>query len=467
MGHAHHFLSRLDRLTRPHVELALALYRDDERLRYVLEHARVPADAERVAVSLDDATEGPFVLVTRTGRFVTCLGRGMRADNLPVVTRAELEAISAKHALQKGREAARDRLIEPDGGAAFLLGRLLDAGPNLAREEFQALAALHPLIGEEYLDTAFEWALTSRRIQLKLKPALKKRGTRLWPLQLEQLHLYYKTFFAAGHLAVLSLSDGGELIRRQAAGDDATLARLAKGVAAVVVDGGNLSKTVRGAWALGQLGEAWVPHAARQLATATDGGEVLSGALALLAIGARNEALRPEIVRVFEGVPALANEEAQKWAAYVCECGTKLLADVERVLADHCRTGAALACDFHDYYPDGSPYRYARPEDVPEDIAFSAPFQLSCEFARDQTTLPLAISMVVPAARAEPEQLYLPRRHVEFLEPKWEPEHSLAIMEGWLEAARQPPPPPAEPLRNRPCPCGSGKKYKRCCGATR
>jgi uncharacterized protein YecA (UPF0149 family) len=31
MGHAHHFLSRLDRLARPQVELALALYRDDER----------------------------------------------------------------------------------------------------------------------------------------------------------------------------------------------------------------------------------------------------------------------------------------------------------------------------------------------------------------------------------------------------------------------------------------------------
>ena len=36
MGHAHHFLSRLDRLARSHVELALSLYRDGERLRFIL-----------------------------------------------------------------------------------------------------------------------------------------------------------------------------------------------------------------------------------------------------------------------------------------------------------------------------------------------------------------------------------------------------------------------------------------------
>ena len=36
-----------------------------------------------------------------------------------------------------------------------------------------------------------------------------------------------------------------------------------------------------------------------------------------------------------------------------------------------------------------------------------------------------------------------------------------------------PLPPPTEPIRtdtkpdrNQPCPCGSGKKYKRCCGRT-
>src|SRR5262245_467345 len=112
MGHAHHFLSRLDRLSRAHVDLALALYRDDERLRYLLEQVRIPEGAERVAVSLDHPSEGPFVLVTRQGRFVTCLGRGMRADNLPIITRAELDAFTAKHAVFQEREEVRARLID-------------------------------------------------------------------------------------------------------------------------------------------------------------------------------------------------------------------------------------------------------------------------------------------------------------------------------------------------------------------
>ena len=40
------------------------------------------ARQEGVAISLDDPSEGPFVVVTREGRFVTCLGAGMRQHGL-------------------------------------------------------------------------------------------------------------------------------------------------------------------------------------------------------------------------------------------------------------------------------------------------------------------------------------------------------------------------------------------------
>ena len=39
--------------------------------------------------------------------------------------------------------------------------------------------------------------------------------------------------------------------------------------------------------------------------------------------------------------------------------------------------------------------------------------------------------------------------------------------EGGLEKAApeiEEPAPPPRPGRNDPCPCGSGRKYKRCCG---
>jgi hypothetical protein len=463
MGHAHHFLSRLDRLSRSHVELALVLYRDHERLHFLLDQANVPEGAERVAVSLEDPHEGPFVLVTRTGRFVTCLGRGMHVGDLPIITRAEFDALSAKHVVFQEREAARARLTGPDGGAEFLLSRLLESGPYLSREEFQALAALHPLIGDEYFKMSLEWGATSQRLQVKLKHAIVKRGTRLWPLQLEQLRLYWQTFFAASHLAVLALADGGEMFRQRTDGNEPLFLAMANALGAIAIDNSIVARTARSAWSLTHFGKAWIPHGRRQIHEAKTASDALAPAISLLAMGARHEDLREEIVEVFRSVPRLADPGAEVWSSYVCPAAVLLLENVEQVMADHLKLGAAVAFSFRDVYPPSSPFHYARQEDVPDDIAYSVPFQLINSYARDPEMRPHAISMIVAAARATPEQLYLPRSYVEFLEQKWEPEHSLTIMEGWLEQARQPAPKPAGPARKGPCPCGSGKKYKRCC----
>ena len=118
--HAEHFLSRLDRLPRSYVDLSLELYRDPDLLRAVLDAAKLPDRAERVAISIDDPAQGPSLIVTRSGHFVTCLGRGMRPGDLPVVARAELDAISRKVirlreamavANELGRERAHARLL--------------------------------------------------------------------------------------------------------------------------------------------------------------------------------------------------------------------------------------------------------------------------------------------------------------------------------------------------------------------
>ena len=41
------------------------------------------------------------------------------------------------------------------------------------------------------------------------------------------------------------------------------------------------------------------------------------------------------------------------------------------------------------------------------------------------------------------------------------------VMLGLFREERAPEPVPARTLRNAGCPCGSGRKYKRCCGAAR
>ena len=101
MEHAIHFLERLQRANEEQTNLALELYNDSERVRFVLEQASLPAGPERVALSIDPSDEGPYVLVTREGKFVTCLGRGM-GFNVPLIEYERLQALVRKLIERRG-----------------------------------------------------------------------------------------------------------------------------------------------------------------------------------------------------------------------------------------------------------------------------------------------------------------------------------------------------------------------------
>ena len=64
-------------------------------VKALLSGLALPDGVDRVAISLADPELGPFVLVTREGRFVTCLGEGMRVSGsgIPVVTRARFDGV--------------------------------------------------------------------------------------------------------------------------------------------------------------------------------------------------------------------------------------------------------------------------------------------------------------------------------------------------------------------------------------
>lgn len=151
MQHAEHFLTRLDRLPGYEDDLALELYRDPDLLRAVLDAATLPERVERVAISIDDPILGPFLIVTRTGHFVTCLGRGMRTGDLPVVTRGELDAISRKITRLREKMALAEKL-GGERGHARLLRRLVVASDSVSREDFLVVAAWEPLLGSTFLE---------------------------------------------------------------------------------------------------------------------------------------------------------------------------------------------------------------------------------------------------------------------------------------------------------------------------
>src|SRR5258708_6230897 len=139
MPHDAHFLERLDRVDRKHVELALGLYRDHELVRYILSHTRLAEGVERIAIALEEGSEAPHIIVARTGAFVTCLGRGMSTGVLPVVTRAHLDGLASKfQRVREGLELAKKRGVDE----TRLLDRIESAGPAITREDFLAACAI-------------------------------------------------------------------------------------------------------------------------------------------------------------------------------------------------------------------------------------------------------------------------------------------------------------------------------------
>ncbi|MRG91478.1 hypothetical protein GF068_06005 [Polyangium spumosum] len=115
------------------------------------------------------------------------------------------------------------------------------------------------------------------------------------------------------------------------------------------------------------------------------------------------------------------------------------------------------------------PFRFERPEDVPGDLACAFMANaIQCYLHRAEgrgNTIALLFLMIPWVARAAPQELYLPRDALRALRIPWSPQHTLDLLcsmrdhEGIMK--RQAP--PEGPARKGPCPCGSGKKYKRCC----
>ena len=197
MGHDHHFLSRLDRFATPEVELALSLYRDHLLVRLLLKQAKLPDGADRVAISLDDPVQGPFIIVARDGGFVTCLGRGMmKPGRHPIITRKELDRITAQ--FNDVRERF-DLAISLTGGQVMkLYNRLFRAGPWLTREEARALVALQPLVWTELYKSYFELLH-----EIEETRPIFRNVRKLKPLRRELLRLTWDFIWAIAHLIVL------------------------------------------------------------------------------------------------------------------------------------------------------------------------------------------------------------------------------------------------------------------------
>ncbi len=470
MPHQHHFLSRLDRIAAPQVELALDLYRDHQLLRFLLDSARIPEGAPRVAISLDHPERGPFLVVTREGRFVTCLAEGMTVGDLPIITRERLDGIAAKHAELRVRFELRRRLAGRSGGTGRLLARLYDAGEELAREEFVAIAIMQPLLRDELAqlqkDTS-DGLFDARNTLLRHFQRTDRPKEHIMQL----LEAYYRSSWASAHLILLVGMEGRENLQSmnpevvQSAGTFFSFSQFHHYV---------VGPAARGIWTAGKIGKLILPSYKRAYAEATMVMKLIESALGLAVLGLRHAKLGAEVRKALSAFPVGFGRDPAAGETYLL---VKQLVEITEMAFEHPeiglhfqrKVGSALAVARTRALPASSSFRFTRPEDVPEDLAMTLAVNANEQFLMNLGLAGHLFFFLPWLGKAAPESFFAPADFILATRRPWSPKQAMPLLEGRLanQQQRGQEPRSKEPTKNGPCPCGSGKKHKRCCGEER
>jgi SEC-C motif len=464
VSHDQHFLTRIERLEGAHAELALALYYDSSLVRYVLSQVELPDAAERVALSLDDPEQGPFIIVARDGGFVTCLGAGMRpgADK-PVVTRQRLDAIAGRiEALRRAMDEAESSTTR----CRRLVRHVLEAGDRLTREDFQQLSRLTPLLSGYY----FQALVSSLDNSLNAYARVERARRFTAPRHAKALRYYWSSTWSMAHFSLLLAADGPRIFDELFAALEMRapeyVGARSKLLPWALVRLGVTSFAARGAWVASKLPRTLLPDLKQSWLAPGSANCVLSFGLGLCAIGMRHRRLRAEVHKVLSR-PAQA-EEAPLPAALrkVLASGYELGIEAPEPLREQV---FALAREFLDRMGKRmGPAAKQWFDHVPDDIAVTTLLSLPLDLHADNTGVLHLIGWLPWLVKAEAADFYLPAAYIGLRERKWTASEAAVL----VEPRRNHDHPRGitsidvgEPQRKRPCPCGSGKKYKRCCGA--
>ena len=458
MSHAEHFLTRLERLAGSEVELALELYRDPGLVGTMLQTVAIPDGATRLAISLDDPTWGPFLVVTRDGAFVTCLGRGMRPGDLPVVTRPELDACGRKVSRLREKLALVEHVQGEQRKTRQLLRRLFFAPERLCREDFLEVAAWEPLIGSDFLMTYVGMGAVIAEQGPILRNA-RVRGAR----GNEALREYWNLVHTAGHLALLgSMTADRDHYAKLTETEEGARAAMSYPLTGT----GVVAFILKGAWAAGRLGKLMLPEYKRAPARDVSLFELFDSLFALLALGTRTRSLRAEIQKALRAAPTTAHTpEAQRLReAFGTEIELCCTITAELLEAPQEAVDAVRLDIGQSYFVD---HRPLDEDPIRRELVRTLPLMSRTDGFTDGQRLVTTLHLIAATAREGPEQFYLPRElHTELVEP-WKPSDTWTLLEPTMKAERARRAPVVKeqsPGRNDKCPCGSGKKWKRCCG---
>lgn len=476
VGHAAHFLRRLDRVSDAHVELALALYRDEALLKEVLSRAELPELAERLAISLADPVDGPFVIVTREGRFVTCLGAGMRVGEMPVITRERLDTAAGR--VQRMRdELDRVRQLSESGAegkASLAFTRMQQQGPRFAREDAETLLRMQPLIEVDCIDKL----LVLHQATLEATPSVAHyrfdAPRRLKSAQQERLLAFGDAVWSLSHLLVLvSSSRTHAALRRiddERGPDDPTVFYW---LAKTTFEWGTGLHFSRSLWFLAQGGKRAL-SAAKGHPSCITLSERLFRELGLCVLALRSDKLRAEASKA---IVTRAREEKAEWDRAAARVTATFATLLRRVVSHPAEFEAHYLALSRIYAAammnDVDEPTEAQVAAVPDDVARLARMTLpvSIHDSNHLEAYAHAAQGLTAIVHCAPEELFLPTAWAQRLLPPRGVEEVAIWLPHYLKARLYTPrrkTHKAEPKagRNDPCPCGSGQKYKRCCGAS-
>ncbi len=462
MAHDTHFLSRLERVSLPHVELAMSLYNDTPLLQFILGKVNLPESADRVAISLDDPEKGPFLVVMRNGHFVTCLGEGMLVRELPVITRSQLDTLAEHVTDLRARLTVAQSLIGKAGNVNKLLRRIFTAGAELSREEFIGISAWQPLMRMQFLG----YALDSASFLSQMRVRLRKVKARPKPHEVPLLRDYWNNVWAIGHLLLLFAMNARETLE-----ENAELARHLRSmqISWPAVRQGLVPVSIRGAWAAGKLGKMVLGGYKDCLEPPSSPLSVTNAVYGLTALAVRHRGLRGEIRKVFHAEHTFPNGPDGNMSAAIL----KLAATSFEVSFDHReemrefhrRAGGGLFIRQWNRFNPESPPRYTSPDEVPENLALAAVANaMGIDLITSDSILHVLVTLPWTAS-AQPEDLYYPTETVKEVGLPFIPELVVKLLDAHRAYEGKSRPARAETVlgRNELCSCGSGKKYKRCC----
>jgi hypothetical protein len=224
---------------------------------------------------------------------------------------------------------------------------------------------------------------------------------------------------------------------------------------------GVVAVALRGVWGVAKLGRSVLPDYKRWYVQSESSLELVDSALGLLGIGLRHRGAAAEVRKALarenraaaEGRPAAAT--IPQVQSMIDELTTLVFDRPDDCARLHVALGRMHATKKTD-------------DDVelPEEIARLLAANSPATFLSSREGLVRLFASLPWVARAQPEDLYWPAEYLEAFRVGWRPEQAASLLRDTEQAypAAEPARAQTAPGRNEPCPCGSGKKYKRCHG---